>query len=103
MIVSPTIQNEKTKRKTQHREENTNVSNRLFKMSDNIVKHIKGYKLSRKVENYKVYAKSFLGAKMLHMEDYVKPTPGEILFFILEQMAYPLKKILTELASVCSH
>ena len=78
MIVSPTIQNEKTKRKTQHREENTNVSNRLFKMSDNIVKHIKGYELSRKVENYKVYAKSFLGAKMLHMEDYVKPTPGEM-------------------------
>ena len=83
IIVSPTIQNEKTKRKIQHREENANVSNRIFKMGDNIVNHIRGYKLSCKVENYKVYAKSFSGVKMLYMEDYVKPTPGEMPTYII--------------------
>ena len=47
-------------------------------MGDNIVKHLKVYELLHKLENYKVHAKSFSGVKMLYMEDYVKPTPGEI-------------------------
>ena len=53
--------------KMQHREEisenvvskspdtNTDVSNRIFIMGDSIVKHVRGYELSRKVENCKVY------------------------------------------------
>ena len=36
------------------------------------MKHVRGYELSRKVENGKVYVKSFSGAKVMCMEDYVK-------------------------------
>ena len=47
-------------------------------MGDSIVKHVRGYELSRKVENCKVYVKSFSGAKVMCMEDYVKPTLREM-------------------------
>ena len=33
-------------------------------MCDNIVKYVRGYALSRKVENCKVFVKSFSGAKV---------------------------------------
>ena len=42
------------------------------------MKHVKGYELSRKVENCKVYFTSFSGAKVMCMEGYVKPTLREI-------------------------
>ena len=64
-------------------------------MGDNIVKHIKGYELQRKQENYKVYAKSFSDVKILYMEDYVKPTPGEMPTHIIlypETNGLPSKK-----------
>ena len=48
---------------------NTDVSDRIFIMGDSIVKHVRGYELSRKVENCKVYVKSFSGAKAMCMED----------------------------------
>ena len=47
-------------------------------MGDSIVKHVGGYELSRKVENCKVYVKSFSGAKVMCMEDYVKATLREM-------------------------
>ena len=47
-------------------------------MDDNIVKHVRGYELSRKVENCKLYVKSFSDAKVVCMEDYVKPTLREM-------------------------
>ena len=51
-----------------------------------IVKHVRDYKLSRKVENCEVYVKSFSGAKVMCMEDYVKPTltemPTHIIFHV---------------------
>ena len=47
-------------------------------MGDNIVKHVRGYELSCKVENCKVYVKNFSGAKVMCMEDYVKPTMREM-------------------------
>ena len=47
-------------------------------MGDSIVKHVRGYELSRKVENCKVYVKNFSGAKVMCMEDYVKPTLKEM-------------------------
>ena len=53
-------------------------------MSDSTGKYVRGYKLSRKVvntnkvENCKVYVNSFSGAKMMCMEDYVKPTLRKI-------------------------
>ena len=56
----------------------TDVSNRVFIAGDNIVKHIRGYELSRKMENFKVYFKSFSGATVMCIEDYVKPTQREM-------------------------
>ena len=56
----------------------TDVSNRIFIMGDSIVKHVRGYELSRKVENCKVYVKSFSGAKVMCMEDYSKSTLREM-------------------------
>ena len=40
---------------------NTDVSNRIFIMGDSIVKHVRGYELSRKVENCKVCQELFKG------------------------------------------
>ena len=38
---------------------NTDVSNRIFVTGDNIVKHVRGYELSRKVKNCKVLVRAF--------------------------------------------
>ena len=52
-------------------------------MRDSTAKHVRGYELSRKVENCKVYVKSFSGAKVICMDDYVKPTLRETLTHII--------------------
>ena len=75
---------------------NTDVSNRIFIMGDSIVKHVRGYELSRKVENCKVYVKSFSAAKVMCMEDYVKPTLREMPTHIVLHVGtndVPTKKI----------
>ena len=46
-------------------------------IGDSIVKHIRGYELSQRVENCKVFVKSFSGAKVRCMEDYIQPTLRE--------------------------
>ena len=55
-------------------------------MGGSNVKHVRGYKLLRKVENCKVYFKNFSCAKVMCMEDYVKPTlremPTHIIFHV---------------------
>ena len=51
--------------------------NRVFIMGDSNVKHIRGYELSQRVENCKVFVKSFSGAKERCMEDYIQPTLRE--------------------------
>ena len=51
--------------------------NRVFIMGDSIVKHVRGYELSQRVENCKAFFKSFSGAKVSCMEDYIKPTLRE--------------------------
>ena len=48
----------------------SDVSNQILIMGDSTVKRVRGYKLSWKVENCKVYVKSFSGAKVMCMEDY---------------------------------
>ena len=47
-------------------------------MGDSIVKHVRDYEVSHKVENWKVHVKRFSGAKVMCMEDYVKPTMRKI-------------------------
>ena len=58
------------------------VTNRVFIMSDSIVKHIRSYELSQRVENWKVFIKSFSGTKVRCMEDCKQPalreTPSHI-------------------------
>ena len=65
-------------------------------MGDSILKHVTGYKLSRKVENCKIYVKSFLGIKVLCTEDYVKPTLREmsthIILYVVTK-GLPTKKV----------
>ena len=39
-----------------------------------ILKHVIGYEIREKLDNCKVFLKSFLGAKMKCMEDYAQPT-----------------------------
>ena len=46
-------------------------------MGGSIVKHIRVYELSQRVENCKVFVKSFSGAKVTCMEDYIQPTLRE--------------------------
>ena len=81
--------NEKKQKKVQDKEEkpetistkasdtNADVTNRVFIMGDSIVKHIRGYDLSQRVENYKAFVKSFSGAKVRCMEEYIQPTLRE--------------------------
>lgn len=72
-------------------------------MSDNILKHVRGYELSSKVENCKDYVMNFSGAKVMRLEDYVPPTLWEmpISFFMMERMSYLPKKILTICRECC--
>ena len=56
---------------------NTDVTNQVFIMRDSIVKHIRGYELSQRVQNCKVFLKSFSGAKVRYMEDYIQSTLRE--------------------------
>ena len=44
---------------------------------DSILKHVQGYEISKSFENCKTYVKSFSGAKIRDMQDYVKPTLRE--------------------------
>ena len=46
----------------------------IFDLRDSMVKHVDGWKLSKKVERkHKVYVRSFPSAKVKRMNDYVKP------------------------------
>ena len=81
--------NEKKQKKVQDKEEkpetintkpsdtNGDVTNRVFVMGDSIVKHIRGYELSQRVENCKVFVENFSGAKVRCMEDFIQPTLRE--------------------------
>ena len=52
-------------------------------MGASIAKHIRGYELSQRVENCKVFVKSFSGAKVRCMEDYIQPTLRETLSHVI--------------------
>ena len=57
---------------------------KVFNLGDNIVKHIKGWEITKKLGNkQKVYVRHFSGSKVSCMKDYVKPSirennPGHI-------------------------
>ena len=79
----------------------TDVNNRVFIMGDDTMKHVRGYKLSRKVKNCKVFVKNFSGEKVMCMDDYVKPTLTEMSTHIILHVATNdviSKKALDEIA-----
>ena len=70
-------------------------------MGHNIAKHVRGYEQSRKVENFKVYVKSFTGEKVMRIEDYVKPTLTEMPTHIILHFGtndVPTKKVPEQIA-----
>ena len=51
---------------------------KVFNLGDNIVKHIKGWEITKKLGNkQKVYVRHFSGSKVSCMKDYVKPSIRE--------------------------
>ena len=61
---------------------------KVFNLGDNIVKHIKGWEITKKLGNkQKVYVRHFSGSKVSCMKDYVKPSirennPDHIIFHV---------------------
>ena len=56
--------------KTHHQ----NVKGYIYIIGDSILKHAQGYEISKSLEICKTFVKSFSGAKIRDMPDYVKPT-----------------------------
>ena len=46
-------------------------------LADSIIKNIKGWEISRKLQNANAYVRHFLGAKVHCMKDYLKPSLRE--------------------------
>ena len=46
-------------------------------LGDNMIKHVNGYDMSKKLKNCKVYVKSFSGSKVRCMKDHMKPSMRE--------------------------
>ena len=82
---SPQGKNEEKQKKVRDRENtpetirtkpsdiDVDVTNRVYIIGDRIVNRIRGYELSQRVENCKVFVKNFSGAKVRCMEDYIQP------------------------------
>ena len=47
---------------------------RIYVIGDSILKHAQSYEISKSLEIFKTLVKSFSGAKIRDMQDYVKPT-----------------------------
>ena len=69
------------KEQTRHHQENC-----VFIAGDSIIKHINGYEISGKLENWKVFVRPCHGATIRCLEDHVKlilrENPDEIIFHI---------------------
>ena len=65
-----------------------NEKKKVFVLGDSMVKHIKGWYITKKLENkHKVYIRQFAGSKRICMNDYVKPcirenNPHHIIFHV---------------------
>ena len=65
------------------------------------MKHARGYEILRKVEHCKVYVKCFSGAKVMCMEDYIKPTLRQMPTHIILHVGtndVPIKKAPAQIA-----
>ena len=60
---TPNANNDKSPSVLQSRNTQGNENKRVFILSDNIVKYISGYDISRQIENFKAFVKGFSSAK----------------------------------------
>ena len=69
--------NDKSSNVQESRKTPESKNKRVFILGDSIVKHISASDISRQIENCKVYAKGFSGAKTEYMNNYAQPTTRE--------------------------
>ena len=53
------------------------IKKKVFILGDSMIKHVKSYSLSKRLDNCKVYVKDFPGARVRCMQDYVRSTIRE--------------------------
>ena len=54
-----------------------NKSQKIVILGDSMIKNIKGWEISKKLQNANVYVRHFSGAKVRCMKDYLKPSLRE--------------------------
>ena len=74
---APPNENETSKKITKKNKNSSPECKRIYIIGDSILKHVHGHDISKSLENCKTYVKSFSGAKIRDMQDYVKPTSRE--------------------------
>ena len=83
---APSNEMETSKKITKKNKNSSRDCKRIYLIGDSILKHLQGYEISKSLENCKTYVKSFLGAKIRDMQDYVKPAlrenPNQIIIHV---------------------
>ena len=76
ILIIAIIKEKETGNKTELKEslQKNGKKKRVFILGDSILKHINGYEITKKLDNCKVYVKSFSGGKIKCMEDYAQST-----------------------------
>ena len=72
--------NESASRKTRieyNGKKDQNKSQKIVILGDSMIKNIKGWEISKKLQNANVYVRHFSGAKVRCMKDYLKPSLRE--------------------------
>ena len=74
---APPNEKETSKKITKKNKNSSPECKSIYIIGDSILKHVQGYEIFKLLENCKTYVKSFSGAKIKDMQDYVKPTLRE--------------------------
>ena len=70
---APPNEKETPKKNTKKNKNSSPYCKRAYIIGDSILKHVQGYEISKSLENCKTNLKSFSGAKVRVMQDYIKP------------------------------
>ena len=54
--------------------EGTKTKKNVIILGDSVIKHVNGYDIARKLDKYKVFLKSFSGAKVRCLKDHMNPS-----------------------------
>ena len=81
----------KTSKKTKKNKNSSADCKRIYIIGDSVLTHVQGYEISKSLKNCKTYVKSFSGAKIRDMQEYVKPTlqenPDQIIIHVGTNLA----------------